>query len=258
MEARECHVVIIGAGLGGLATATAISKAGHKVTLIRSNSPVRYIVQILKKTSRLVLASKSRLIPRALLKQLDVLDAVRSYSIQPDNPQLRSYQDAITLSRLDLVPYMEDTYGAPWLLIHRANFQEVLAAKADSMEVDILLGCSVSKDVFSNLYVSSASGDVELHADAIIGGDGLHSIWRTEVQPGTLRITGDIAYRVTIKAENIRQHENLVPLLGSPNINAWMGPRAHVVSYVLKGTGLYTFVFICRTRLDRIEDMREF
>ena len=158
---------------------------------------------------------------------------------------------------MDLVPQMEDTYGAPWLLIHRANFQKVLAAKADSLGVDVRLGCTVDKDALSNLYISSACVDGQLRADAIVGSDGLHSICRTEVQSDTLRTTGDIAYRITIKVEDMRKHDDLVDLLESPNINAWMGSGAHVVSYVLKGTGLYNFVFICRVHLDGVEDMKD-
>lgn len=248
MEARECHVIIIGAGLGGLATAIAIRKAGHKVTILEQAAELSEIgagIEIPPNSTR-------------ILKQLDVLDDVRSYSIQPDKLQLRSYRDGTILSRMDLVPHMEDTYGAPWLLIHRANFQKVLAAKADSLGVDIRLGYSVKKDALSNLYLPSACGDVQLHADAVLGSDGLHSICRAEVQSGTLRTTGDIAYRITIKAEDMRKHDELVGLLESPNINAWMGPGAHVVSYVLKGTGLYNFVFICRVHLDSVEDMKEF
>lgn len=44
MEARECHVIVIGAGLGGLATAIAISKAGHKVTILEQAAELSEVI----------------------------------------------------------------------------------------------------------------------------------------------------------------------------------------------------------------------
>ncbi|KAL8904742.1 MAG: hypothetical protein Q9207_003073 [Kuettlingeria erythrocarpa] len=67
-----------------------------------------------------------------------------------------------------------------------------------------------------------------------------------------------MAYRITIKAEHMVKHHELSKLLEIPVINAWLGPNAHVVSYTLKGTGLYNFMFICRVQLETLDDMRQF
>ena len=56
----------------------------------------------------------------------------------------------------------------------------------------------------------------------------------------------------------MKKRPELSKLLEVPVVNAWMGPGAHVVSYTLKGTGLYNFVFICRVQLDGLDDMRKF
>lgn len=142
---------------------------------------------------------------------------------------------------------MEATYGAPWLLIHRANLQKVLAQEALNLGVKIQFGVQITSLGRSSLLIRASKGAV-IQADAILGADGLHSMCRSEIQADSesVLVTNDTAYRITIKAEDMLKDEKLSKLLEIPVINAWLGPSAHVVSYTLKGTGLYNFVFICR------------
>lgn len=182
-----------------------------------------------------------------VLKQLGILDAVKSHSIQPERLLLRSYRDGSILTHQSLIPNMEATYGAPWLLIHRANLQKVLAQEALNLGVKIQFGVQITSLGRSSLLIRASKGAV-IQADAILGADGLHSMCRSEIQADSesVLVTNDTAYRITIKAEDMLKDEKLSKLLEIPVINAWLGPSAHVVSYTLKGTGLYNFVFICR------------
>ena len=41
-----------------------------------------------------------------------------------------AYRDGMILSTQNLIPYVEDTYGAPYLLAHRADLVKVLADEA--------------------------------------------------------------------------------------------------------------------------------
>ncbi len=195
-----------------------------------------------------------------ILRRWNMLEAVKSYSIEPEKLLLRSYRDGSIMSNQSLVPSMEDTYGAPWLLIHRANFQKVLAQEAEKLGVRFRMGFPVTKIDYSSLSIASSSTDTAIQVDAILGADGLHSMCRSEVQANcdSVLVTNDIAYRITIKADDMRKHHRLSELLAIPVINAWLGPNAHVVSYTLKETGLYNFVFICRVQLDGIGEMHEF
>lgn len=164
------------------------------------------------------------------------------------------------MSNQSLIPSMEDTYGAPWLLIHRANFQKALAREAEKLGVKFRMGFPVTKINHSPLSIASSLTDKAIRVDAILGADGLHSMCRSEVQANcdSVLVTRDMAYRITIRADDMRKDTRLSKLLEIPVINAWLGPNAHVVSYTLKETGLYNFVFICRVQLDGIGDMHEF
>ena len=155
---------------------------------------------------------------------------------------------------------MQDTYGAPWLLIHRANLQKVLAQEAENLGVTFQMGCPVTGIDHSSLSIASLSKQSAFRVDAILGADGLLSMCRSEVQAkcNSVVVTKDKAYRITIQAHDMRAYHRLSELLAIPVLNAWLGPDAHVVSYMLKETGLYNFVFICRVELDEIGEMHTF
>lgn len=111
-------------------------------------------------------------------------------------------------------------------------------------------------------------GKADLHADVILGADGLKSVCREALlgRPDPPCFTGDLAYRIIIKAEDMKKHPNLRELVEKPAINYWMGPHAHVVCYLLKGGGLYNVVLICPDNLPSqvntakadLEEMRDF
>ena len=156
---------------------------------------------------------------------------------------------------------MEEAYGAPWLLIHRADFQKVLADEAEQLGVNIVLGNSVTDIAISGsriLVVTSTL--IEIKADVLLGADGLHSMCREMIQesPDAQFVTKDFVHRIVIKAEDIRPHKELVELLDNPTTNTWMGPGAHVASYELKSSDEYNFVFICSVPLGSLAVMRTF
>lgn len=92
-----------------------------------------------------------------------------------------------------------------------------------------------------------ADGSVFEDMDVIIGADGLKSVCREEMlgRPDPPLFTGDLAYRIVVKAEDMKKHESLRELVERPSINHWMGPNSHVVCYLLKGGGLYNVVMAC-------------
>lgn len=53
----------------------------------------------------------------------------------------------------------------------------------------------------------------------------------------------------------MRAHEDLREFVDRPAINFWMGPKAHAVSYLLKGDGYYNIVLICPDNLPEKVDV---
>ena len=58
-------------------------------------------------------------------------------------------------------------------------------------------------------------------------------------------LTGDLAYRIVVKASDMKAHPGLRDLAEKPAINYWLGPSAHVVCYLLRSGDLYNIVLIC-------------
>ncbi|KAL8666948.1 MAG: hypothetical protein Q9168_007381 [Polycauliona sp. 1 TL-2023] len=224
----KMHVVIVGAGLGGLAAAIGIARTGHEVT-------------ILEKAAALGEPPNAS----RILKKWGLLDNIRDVSVQPSDLILRSYRDGAVLSKQNLVPYAEERYGAPYLHIHRADYHRILVAETERLGVKILLGSEVSHVDFEEPSVQLVGKSEKVHADIIIGADGLKSKCREAMLGSAPQFTGDLAYRIVVKASDMKTHPELQELVEKPAINFWLGPSAHAVCYLLRGGELYNIVLIC-------------
>lgn len=166
-----------------------------------------------------------------------------------------------------MVPYAEERYGVPYLHIHRADYHKILLTEAERLGVSMQLGSTVTEIDFEkpSLHLQSKP---EFHADIVLGADGLKSVCREALlgHPDPPHLTGDLAYRIIVKAEDMSRHPDLVDLVEKPAINYWMGPDGHAVCYLLKGGGLYNIVLICPDNLPEmvntakadVQEMRDF
>lgn len=69
----------------------------------------------------------------------------------------------------------------------------------------------------------------EITADIVVGADGIHSRMR-EVLTGKSAPpikTGDLAYRLLLKTENMLKDPDLAPFVTAKEVNYWIGPDAH-------------------------------
>ena len=81
-------------------------------------------------------------------------------------------------------------------------------------------------------YVKLASGEV-LHADLIVGADGVKSMCRSVVlgAPTTATATGDAVYRAIVPTDAMLKDPELRPLVENPEMTGWMGPKRHIMGY---------------------------
>ena len=183
------------------------------------------------------------------------------HSIEPESLILRAYEDGAVLSDTKIVPSMRELFGAPWLLIHRADYFNVLAEEAKRLGVEIKLGCAVTQIACAcaPILISNSAG-ADILADVVLGADGLRSRCRGMIQETSepQLMTKGFVHRIMITDDAIRAHPELVDLLGSSVTNTWMGPGAHVVTYPLKGSNTHNFVFICDTLLDTLSNMKNY
>jgi len=188
-----------------------------------------------------------------IFKKWDILEAVQSRSLRPSGIVLKSYRDGTVLSTQTLVPYAEDRYGAPYLLAHRADLVKVLADEAFRLGVVFRFGSVVTELNAVKPSILLRNGE-EHRADVVLGADGLNSTCRIALlgQAHAPSSTGDMAYRFTVKIDDIMRQEDLCELLDGYPVICWMGPYAHAVCYQLKQDGLCNVVLLCPDNITEI------
>jgi salicylate hydroxylase len=232
------RAIIAGAGIGGLATAIALSQTGFNVTLYeRANKLEEF-------------GAGLQLTPNAtrILSQLSVLDRVRQLASRPRAVQTLRGSDNAKLMRLPLDD-AEHRWGAPYLVIHRADLQgALLEAVLGRTDVELSLGAAVVGFVSDGdrISVDLRRGPTLARdeADLLIGADGLRSQVRDRLglgSPNQANFTGQVAYRGTVDADGSN------PEWTRSDIVLRLGPEAHLVQYPLRCGSIINLVAIIRS-----------
>ena len=180
-----------------------------------------------------------------ILKEWGLLSLIESKASRVAHYSFRSYKDGSVLHSQDMAP-TEETYGVPYLIAHRADYLAILVNEALNLGVTIHLDTTVSGIDFETTTINTTSNSYTF--DAIICADGLKSLSRSLFlgHPSPALPSGHLAYRVTIPTSLLAQSQDpeLRLLALEPDVNIWLGPKAHAVTYQMKGGTLLNVVFI--------------
>jgi salicylate hydroxylase len=222
---KELPIIIAGAGIAGLSAALAIARAGRRVLL-------------LEKAPALTEAGAGiQLSPNASrhLRRWGVLERLRRDALEPGAVVIRRARDGRVLLRLPLED-AEKRWGAPYLVGHRADLQRALrAAVADEPEIEVRLGVAVAGFAADQEHVAVGAkhGLIRLRFDgaALIGADGLWSEVRQRLAfSGDMppKAAGRTAWRALVPAAQLPDE------FAAPEVNLWLGKRAHLVHYPVR------------------------
>ena len=114
---KHAEVMIIGAGIGGLAAAIALQQAGMRVR-VHEQAPVLGEVG-----AGLSISPKGALGLRAL----GVFDEFRAVAYAPDYQCVRHYKTGRVLAQVPRGERLEERYGERYYTVHRADLHRVLA-----------------------------------------------------------------------------------------------------------------------------------
>ncbi|MBT52484.1 MAG: monooxygenase [Mameliella sp.] len=221
MDLSGLNITIIGAGIGGLAAALALRARGAEVRILEQAEAIREV------------GAGIQISPNGLrvLQALELGEGFRRISVRGQAVSLRNLRGAEVL-RMDLAGLPEDH---SYRFVHRADFVELLAARARAVGVRVRLLQNV-RDVApgASPRITLCNGDATC-ADLVIGADGLHSVLRPVLNGAAQPFfTGQVAWRAVVPNKVSHPAEARVH----------MGPGRHMVSYPLRGGDMVNLVAV--------------
>ncbi|OTB06016.1 hypothetical protein M426DRAFT_10152 [Hypoxylon sp. CI-4A] len=233
----QLDVVVIGAGISGLAAAIETALSGHRVTIFETADGLHEIGAGLQVTPN---ATK-------ILQRWGLQDSLWESAAKPSSISFRRYSgEELLVEEKDWDKTTQAKYGAPFVELHRIDFQTALYTRAKELGVQFRFGTRIRQVDFETGEVTSHSNE-KARGDLIIAADGLWSVCRAQFLPkdleGVPRPTGDLAYRLVLKLDQVQDPE-LREWISNPTCNLWLGPRSHVVGYSLRGGTEFNLVLL--------------
>jgi salicylate hydroxylase/6-hydroxynicotinate 3-monooxygenase len=211
------HIAVIGAGMGGLAVAAGLRKAGHDVT----------VYEQARQFTRLGAGIQIGCNAMHVLRGLGLEDRLRADTFYPSSWSNRDWKTGEVLFDIPFGPGAEQAYGAPYLLAHRGDLHAALVSAVPPEIVKLNHRLTGIDQTAGGVRLTFENGNV-VTADAAIAADGVHSVVKSQLfgddEPN---FTGRIAYRTVFPAERLKGVEVL-------NCTKWWGEDRHVVIYPVK------------------------
>lgn len=211
-------VVVVGGGIGGLATAFSLARKGLRVTVLERASEFGEVgagMQISPNCTRILAA-------------WGLLPEVESLGVKPKNLVMRDALDGSVLTRLDLAD-VEQRYGFPYVVIHRSDLHGTLLRACRREGVELVT------DVRVTAYEQLPDGAAAVHAGgrvaagAVIAADGLYSVARPMLSDDQPVSSAYVAYRGAVPVSEVAGTD-----VSLEDVVVYVGPKCHFVQYPLR------------------------
>jgi salicylate hydroxylase len=217
------HVLIAGAGVGGLTAALALLRRGFDVDVYEQATELKGLgagVQIAANGSR-------------VLGDLGLRPAIEAVAVEAEAKQVRLWNTGQAWRR-------SMRSDPPYWFLHRGDLHQVLAGAVRGLKPDAihLNAAAAGFDQREDRAVLELADGRRIEGAVLVGADGVHSPLRRRLfgQETDARFTGLAAWRGLVPIEALPEE------LREPVGTSWQGPGAHVVTYPVHAGRLLNFV----------------
>jgi salicylate hydroxylase len=223
------HVIVSGAGLGGLTASLALLQRGFDVDVYEQAPALGEI------------GAGVQLGPNAVrvLYALGLHSPLAEWGVDAAAKEIRIWSSGKMTPLFNLGAECVERYGVPYLMMHRADLHRILleavrACKHDAVHVNSRAAGFESAG--EKVYLVLDDGR-SVPGDVLVGADGLHSRIRRQVAgDAQAQFTGGMCWRGLIPMERLPDH------LRRPVGANWIGPDGHIITYPVRAGQLLNFV----------------
>ena len=177
-------VILVGAGIGGLAAANALLRGGHTPIVLEQATALGEVgagVQLGPNATR-------------VLQAMDLLEPLMTRAVTPEAAMIFSYKSGEALRKVAFADALKSTFGFPYLHMYRPDLLDGLA---HGYEGDLHLGAKTISIIEEPGRVGARLENGEtVWGDVLVGCDGIHSAVRKHLHGDTpANFSGNMAWR---------------------------------------------------------------
>jgi salicylate hydroxylase len=217
-------ITVAGGGIAGLSTALCLAERGFRVDVFERAAAFETV------------GAGLQISPNAfhVMERLGLGRALKSVATAPQAIRIMNARSGGEIARIPLGERAIERYGAPYLVAHRADLHQVLAVAArDNPDIALRLGQRLDDVATHANGVTSLvyhGGKVEeFHGMGLVAADGVWSRLRELYfdRAGAV-YSGLVAWRGLIPMDVLDAGQD------SENVQLWLAPDAHAVSYPVR------------------------
>lgn len=233
MKGKRLSIAIVGGGLGGLAAALFLRKAGLDVSVFEK-------AEALQEVGAGIVVPPNMMRP---LRKLGLAEKLASFAVRLEAAwEFRRWLDGRVLFVQPMGEECERLYGEHCYVAHRADLRAMFWQALGDPLIRLDHRCvevNQTEDEVQITLTGSTGQTTRVTADVLIGADGIHSVIREAITPNSsARFSGLCAFRCLVPTDKVPE------MAFRPVQTIWLGPGRHFVHYPISGGRLVNIVAV--------------
>ena len=222
-------IIIIGAGISGLALCLILIKKGYPVALFEKER------EIDQPGAGINISPNGN----AVLFQLGIKDKILNIADKPNTIELKTYKRGFTISKQNLNSDSDRLFGYPYLQVQRKEIINILIEEINDINPNIIRTNHSFENFTENdqSVLAHFNNQKSFEGSIIVGCDGINSTVKKIMMPESKsKFSGIIAWRGLL---DMKKLSSKIQDLSS---TVWMGQNSHFVHYPIKKGKFLNFI----------------